>query len=236
MTAPIKESQQNAGVTKKTTKGPQAKSDGASQSKSGTSDSVNEARRQVNDATKQAKDELKDAGKVVGAEASKAANSAKEKGKQFVNKQKGRIADELGACSDSLREAAEKYDSESEANLGQYANAAADMIGRAKSYLEDRELPDLLHDAEDAIRKNREMAYGACFIAGLGLARFLKATASNGSRQIPESSSASATPSVNQPTRTGVNPAEAANSPRSLEQGHSPHFSASPSGTSAKKS
>ena len=141
------------------------------------SEAASQAKRQAAEAGEEIKKQLGDASEAVRQQAAEAANSLRGKGRKLAHEQKHRVASEIDACSAALRNAGERYNEQSETNLGKYATAAAEQLDRAKSYLEERPLEGMLSDVERGIRGHRDLIYGACFVAGLGLARFLKASA-----------------------------------------------------------
>lgn len=152
----------------------QYRTDPAEQKTQKAGDKAKETAAKAGERVKQAS---KDAGDAIAGGATQAASSARRKAREFAHSQKQRLAGEIGACCSALHDAAEKYNEESATKLGSYANAAADGLNRAKTYLENHDLERMLDDAERTVRNHRELAYGACFVAGLGLARFLKASA-----------------------------------------------------------
>lgn len=149
----------------------------ADEAKQKASQAAAEVKRQAAEAGKEAKKQFDEASQAVRQQASEAANSLRAKGRRMAHEQKHRVANEIETCSAALRDAAQRYNQESETNLGRYASAAAEQLDRAKSYIEDRQLEGMLSDVERGVRGHRDLVYGACFVAGLGLARFLKASA-----------------------------------------------------------
>lgn len=147
------------------------------QAKQKASQATAEAKRQAAKAGEEVKKQVGQATEAVKQQAADTANSLRTKGRKMAHEQKHRVAGEIEACSSALRDAAERYNQESETHLGKYASAAAQQLDRAKSYLEDRQLEGMLSDVERGVRGHRDLVYGACFVAGLGLARFLKASA-----------------------------------------------------------
>lgn len=191
---------QSAGATAQQNKPPSQSGDTAKQKGEA-------AKQKVGEAARQAQESLQGAGEAMADQASEAAASVRRKSREFAHQQKERLTTELDACSVALKDAADRYNQESETNLGRYAGAAAEQLDRAKSYFETRDMERMLDDAENAVRDHRELVYGACFIAGLGLARFLKASAR---RQSTDSSDYVAASSHGAPDRrtSGSRPGE----------------------------
>lgn len=105
------------------------------------------------------------------------ADQARDHVQTLVGEQKGQAADRLHSLADALREAGRKLNEGQQAgDLGQYADRAAQQVERLSSYLRDRELRDFVRDAETFARRRPEVFLGGTLIAGLMLARFLKAS------------------------------------------------------------
>lgn len=100
----------------------------------------------------------------------------KDKGEQFLSQQKQRAATSLQGIGTSIREAAEQLQEGPLANVGEYVNVAADVVADASQYLGEQDLTKLRADAEDAVRARPQLFLGGMFLAGLALARFMKAT------------------------------------------------------------
>lgn len=90
---------------------------------------------------------------------------------------KGWAADELGHFSSALHCAADRLREENDAKVAGYAEGVAERIDQAADYLRGRSAGDLFNEACAISRRNPELVLGGMFIAGLALARFLKASA-----------------------------------------------------------
>lgn len=101
----------------------------------------------------------------------------KDKGEQFLSEQKQRAATGLEGIGTSIREAAQQLQEGPLANVGEYVSTAADVVADASQYLSEQDLNTLRKDAEDAVRSRPQVFLGGMFVAGLALARFMKATA-----------------------------------------------------------
>ena len=105
------------------------------------------------------------------------ANQARDHVQTFVGQQKSQAADRLQALAEALREAGHKLNEGQQAgDFGQYADRAAQQVERLSTYLRDRELRDFVRDAETFARRRPEVFLGGTLVAGLMLARFLKAS------------------------------------------------------------
>jgi len=94
----------------------------------------------------------------------------------LIAEQKNRFAGRLSGLAGALREAGEKLDQQDENSLGHFALSAAGKIDQLSSYLRDRQLSGFVRDAETYARRRPEVFLGGSFVAGLLLARFLKAS------------------------------------------------------------
>jgi len=127
---------------------------------------ASEAREQAKDLAGQAKDQAKEV-----------ANQARDHVQTLVGEQKNQAADRLGSLAEALREAGRKLNEGQQAgDFGQYADRAAQQVERLSTYLRDHELRDFVRDTETFARRRPEVFLGGTLIAGLMLARFLKAS------------------------------------------------------------
>lgn len=126
-------------------------------------DAKEQAKSLASDAKEQAKD---------------MANQARDHVQTLVGEQKDQAADRLHSLADALREAGRKLNEGQQAgDLGQYADRAARQMEKISSYLRDHDLRDFVRDTETFARRRPEVFLGGTLIAGLMLARFLKASA-----------------------------------------------------------
>jgi len=125
-----------------------------------------QAKDQAKDLASDAKDQVKDV-----------ANQARDHVQTLVGQQKNQAADRLGSLAEALREAGRKLNEGQQAgDFGQYADRAAQQVERLSGYLRDHELRDFVRDTETFARRRPEVFLGGTLIAGLMLARFLKAS------------------------------------------------------------
>lgn len=105
------------------------------------------------------------------------ANQARDHVQTLVGQQKDQAADRLHSLADALREAGRKMNEGQQAgDFGQYADRAAQQVEKLSTYLRDSELRDFVRDTETFARRRPEVFLGGTLIAGLMLARFLKAS------------------------------------------------------------
>jgi len=108
--------------------------------------------------------------------AAEAARRAREYGSAVIDQQKHRAAQQLGSFGSALRDTASRLQDERDATLAGYAEAAADKLNQAADYVRNRDANTMISDAKSFARRRPELVIGGMFIAGVALARFLKAT------------------------------------------------------------
>jgi hypothetical protein len=121
------------------------------------------------------KDQAKDLASQAKEETTKVAGQAKDQVQGMVTQQKEKIVGQLGSLAGALREAGGKLD-EKDGGMGRYAGRAAEQVDRVSNYLRDREIGDVIRDAETFARRRPDVFLGGTFLAGLLLARFFKAS------------------------------------------------------------
>jgi hypothetical protein len=94
-----------------------------------------------------------------------------------VEGQKERAAESLEGVARSLRSASEQMSDEM--GIGRYMARAAEQVDNLASFLNNREVTDLMHDVEDFARRQPAAFVGSAFALGLLGARFLKSSRDN---------------------------------------------------------
>jgi len=141
------------------------------------SSSFQQAKDQAKDLAQGAKEQAKSLAGDAKEQAKEVANQARDHVQTLVGQQKDQAADRLGSLAEALREAGRKLnEGEQAGDFGQYADRAARQEERLSSYLRDHELRDFVRDTETFARRRPEVFLGGTIIAGLMLARFLKAS------------------------------------------------------------
>ena len=105
-----------------------------------------------------------------------------------VDEQKNRAADGLGGIADVFRNAGNELRSENEA-LAQYVDMASDQLRRFAETIRQRGVSDMMDDVNQFARRNPAIFIGGAFLIGVGLARFLKASADRDDRNYDSFSS-----------------------------------------------
>lgn len=115
----------------------------------------------------------------VAEHATAARDQVVQRGSEFVEEQKSRAAEEVSIFGAAVREAGKKLKEEGQHNVASYAEAVADEMERAGSYLRDRDLRRLRNDASHFARERPGLFLGGMFLVGLAASRFLKASESH---------------------------------------------------------
>lgn len=114
-----------------------------------------------------AKDKARDAAAAAGDAARAQAQSLFETNKQAAVSNAGVVAHALRSITDELG---------GEHSLGRFAQRAADRVEHAARSLEQRDLLATRRSLEETARRSPGLFYGGAFLAGIALARFLKAS------------------------------------------------------------
>ncbi len=129
------------------------------------------------DALSQAKDST---GKV----ASQALGQVQEKATSQIDKQKTNLAQGLGSVAESIRQMGDGLKNSGEQTgvgkfTAQYGSSLADQVEQLSSYLDRKEVGELVRDVETFARRNPAMFIGGAFVLGVLGARFLKSSSPN---------------------------------------------------------
>jgi hypothetical protein len=105
-------------------------------------------------------------------------------GEHVFHGQKNRLADQIRHYGEAVHRAADKLDEEKDATIAYYTHRAADQFDRAAEYLRDHDWSDLKRDAEGFARRHQGLVFGGLLIAGVALARMLKASQKESSQKL----------------------------------------------------
>jgi hypothetical protein len=111
-------------------------------------------------------------------QASVLTEQAKTEAKSSLQSQKEMAAQELHGVAQALRQTSNNLREQDQTMFAQYSNQVANRVERASTYLEEHDLDELMHEAEDFARRQPELFIGGAFTLGLLAARFLKSSAS----------------------------------------------------------
>ena len=119
--------------------------------------------------------------------AADAAERAQRQAASFAEGQKHRVASEFTTFGEAMSRAAETLREDHDERVAGYAEMAADQLRSTANYLESHQLGDLAGDLEHFARRRPEVFFGGMLLAGLGIARFLKASRkTSGRRELQE--------------------------------------------------
>jgi hypothetical protein len=122
-----------------------------------------------------AKGELKSIVSEAKQEASRIAESAREKVSGSAEDKIEAAADKVGTVAGILRDAGERLTHE-QAGFGRYAESAAGQVDRLAQYLRSHDVNEMFRDAETFARRHPELFLGGAFLAGMVATRFLKSS------------------------------------------------------------
>lgn len=149
----------------------------AGETSPGSTSTFQGAKDQAKDLAQGAKEQAKGLAGDAKEQAKDMANQARDHVQTLVGEQKDQAAERLGSLAQALREAGQKLNEGQQAgDFGRYADRAAQQVERLSTYLRDSELRDFVRDTETFARRRPEIFLGGTLIAGLMLARFLKAS------------------------------------------------------------
>ncbi|MBA2605387.1 MAG: hypothetical protein H0U96_00785 [Acidobacteria bacterium] len=129
-------------------------------------------------------DVLSQAKETTGKVASRALGQVQEKATSQIDKQKSNLAEGLGSVAESIRQMGDGLKNSGEQTgvgkfTAQYGNSLADQVEQLSSYLDRKEVGELIHDIEYFARRNPALFIGGAFALGLLGARFLKSSSPN---------------------------------------------------------
>ena len=93
-----------------------------------------------------------------------------------VDEQKNRAADGLGGIADVFRNASNELRNDNE-TIASYVDMASDQMRRFADQIREKGVADMLEDVQAFARRRPALFIGGAFLVGLGIARFLKASA-----------------------------------------------------------
>lgn len=105
----------------------------------------------------------------------------KDKAASVIGEQKTNLATGINTVADSIRQIGENLRTGDENNqiaslVGKYGDTLAGRVEKLSSYIDDKELSELVHDVETFARRNPALFVGGAFALGVIAARFLKSS------------------------------------------------------------
>jgi deferrochelatase/peroxidase EfeB len=90
--------------------------------------------------------------------------------------QKDRATEGLGTLAHAVRQTTERLRDEQHGTIAEYAERAAEQLERFSDNLRQKDVSELLRDAQRFARRQPALFIGGSFVAGLLIARFLKSS------------------------------------------------------------
>jgi len=127
----------------------------------------------ISDTAKQAASQAKDA-------ASNMLDQAKDQAASRIDQQRQTLASGIQAVANAFRSMGEDLRNKEEGPVAQYGAEIGQAIGgqveRLGSYLQGRDIHQLITEAEDFARRSPAVFLGSAFVLGLAASRFLKSS------------------------------------------------------------
>jgi hypothetical protein len=130
----------------------------------------------------------------------------KERATAQLRTQKDRATDGLGSIAQAVRQTTGKLREDQQDIVAQYVEKAADQIERLSNGLRDKDVNELLEDAQRFARRQPALFIGGSFAVGLIAARFLKSSSdarTANEYRAPATSDYSAVPDFDEPGGRG---------------------------------
>ncbi len=146
---------------------------------------------QTGSVTDTAKDTLNQVKDSAGTVATEAIGQVKDKASSVLDEQKTNLASSAASVAESIRKVGENLGNSGENNqvaaiAGKYGENIATQIEKFSSYIDEKELKELVRDVEQFARRNPLLFVGGAFTLGIFAARFLKSSGrkQNAGRQL----------------------------------------------------
>jgi hypothetical protein len=127
-------------------------------------------------ATEQNKGKVGQAAEQAQQRAKEITSQAQEQAKSAVETRKEQAVEGLGGIAQAFRQTSEKLREEDNGMVAQYGERVADQIERLSSFLGERDVDQLLGDAEVYARRHPELFLGGALALGLLVGRFIKSS------------------------------------------------------------
>lgn len=103
-------------------------------------------------------------------------SKTKDQARSAVSERKGKTADALTNVAQALRQTAQQLQGQQQASVARYADKAAGKVESLSNYLRNKDVDNLLDDAERFVHRQPALFLGGAFAAGFVLSRFLKSS------------------------------------------------------------
>jgi putative cell wall-binding protein len=104
------------------------------------------------------------------------ADRVRERASAQLTTQKERATDGLGTIAQAVRQSTQQLRNQQHETIALYIEQAADQLERFSTRLKEKNVSELLHDAQQLARRKPALFIGGAFALGLLGARFLKSS------------------------------------------------------------
>lgn len=132
------------------------------------------------DRATQVTETVRDSGRSAQDTAGRFVDQGRERVTNQLGDQKMRLASGLGSVSEAVRTAGQHLREQDQSGFAQFADQGAGQIDHIAQYLQNRDVNELLGEAESFARQRPEVFLGAAFGLGVVAARFLKSSGPQG--------------------------------------------------------
>jgi hypothetical protein len=132
------------------------------------------AQSETESKVKQTAEEVRDKAASVAEEATQ---KAKEQTRSTIATQKEEAVHELHGVAEAFRMTGSQLREQDQTMVAGYSNKIADQVDRISNYLDQRNLDEVIVEAEDFARRKPEIFLGGAFTLGLLASRFFKSSA-----------------------------------------------------------
>jgi hypothetical protein len=100
----------------------------------------------------------------------------KDRASEQINSQKNRATDGLGTMAQAVRQSTQQLRDQRHETVASYVEQAADQLERLSQRLKQKDVGELLEDAQRLARRQPALFVGSAFALGLIGARFMKSS------------------------------------------------------------
>jgi len=116
-------------------------------------------------------------GETIKEQAKEMVDHAQEQTQEMLTTRKEQAVSELGNIAQAFRQTGDQLREKEQTAAADAITQVANQVERFSNYLSNKEITDLLDEAENLARRNPELFLGGAFALGLLASRFLKASA-----------------------------------------------------------
>ena len=132
-------------------------------------DAAAQAGEKIREVSRQAKDQVVE-------RARETTSQVQERASTAIAGQKDRVAEQVSVFGQALHRAADTLDENDDQAVGRYVHQAADMIDSCANWLRHKDAAEMVRGCGNFTRRHPELILGGMFLAGVALARFMKAS------------------------------------------------------------